>query len=142
MTWIVIPTVQLGGYIAERIGRPNLIMVACFIGIGSAICLLPYCPYPLTLFVTLGLLFGPPAGIIMALPTEVLRPENRAAGMGIFSTCSYAGGAALSALAGFSRDLTQNPAAPLLFGGTLLFITVIVLALFRTLQRRGIGIPS
>jgi len=138
-TWIVIPAVQVGGYIAERIGRPNLIMVTCFLGIGSAICLLPYWPYPLALFVALGLLFGPPAGIIVALPTEVLRPENRAPGMGIFSTCSYAGGAVLSALAGLSRDLTQSPAAPLLFGGTMLFIAIIILGLFRAFQRQSTG---
>ena len=142
VTWILIPTVQLGGYIAERIGRPNVIMVTCFFGIGLAICLLPYWPHPLALFVALGLLFGPPAGIIMALPTEVLRPENRAPGMGIFSTCVYGGGAALSALAGLSRDLTDNPAAPLLFGGTLLFITIIILGLFRAFQRRTGGMAS
>ena len=142
VTWVGIPAVQLGGYIAERIGRPNVIMVTCFFGIGLAICLLPYWPHPLVLLVALGLLFGPPAGIIMALPTEVLRPENRAPGMGIFSTCVYGGGAALSALAGLSRDLTDNPAAPLLFGGTLLFITIIILGLFRAFQRRTGGMAS
>lgn len=142
VTWIVIPAVQLGGYIAERVGRPNLILVTCFIGIGLAICLLPYWQHPLALFVALGLLFGPPAGIIMALPAKVLRPENRAPGMGVFTTCSYAGGAALPALAGLSRDLTGNPAAPLLFGGASLFMAIIILGLFRTFQRRGIGMTS
>jgi MFS family permease len=139
-TWIVIPAVQMGGYIAERIGRPNLIMVACFLGIGSAICLLPYWPYPLALFLAIGLLFGPPAGIIMALPAEVLRPENRAPGMGIFSTCSYAGGAVLSTLAGLSRDLTHSPAAPLFFGGAMLIIAIMILGLFRAFQRQSAGI--
>jgi cyanate permease len=142
VTWIVIPAVQLGGYTAERVRRPNLIMVTSFLGIGLAICLLPYWPYPLALFMALGLLFGPPAGIIMALPTEVLRPENRAPGMGIFSTCLYGVGAALSALAGLSRDLTDNPAAPLLFGGMLLFVTIIILGLFRAFQGRSTGMAS
>ena len=142
VTWIAIPAVQLGGYIAERVRRPNLIMVTCFLGIGLAICLLPYWPYPLALFLALGLLFGPPAGIIMALPAEVLRPENRAPGMGIFSTCLYGVGAALSALAGLSRDLTDNPAAPLLFGGMLLFVTIVILGLFRAFQGRSTGMAS
>jgi predicted MFS family arabinose efflux permease len=142
VTWIVIPSVQVGGYIAERVGRPNLIMVTCLFGTGLAICLLPYCPHPLALFIALGLLFGPPAGIIMALPTEILRPENRAPGMGLFSACSNGGVTALTALAGLSRDLTQSPAAPLLFSGTLLFITIIILGLFRAFQRRSTGMTS
>lgn len=135
VTWLVIPAVQLGGYIAERLRRPNVIMVSCFLGSGLAICLLPYWSSPLALFIALGLLFGPPAGLIMALPTEVLRPENRAAGMGIYWTCYYAGMAVLTALAGLSRDLTNNPAAPLWFGGILLFIAIIILGLFRSFQR-------
>jgi len=135
VTWLVIPAVQLGGYIAERLRRPNVIMVSCFLGSGLAICLLPYWSSPLALFIALGLLFGPPAGLIMALPTEVLRPENRAAGMGIYWTCYYAGMAVLTALAGLSRDLTNNPAAPLWFGGILLFIAIIILGLFRAFQR-------
>lgn len=134
-TWIVIPAIPLGGYIAERLKRPNTFMVCCFLGIGIAICLVPYWRYPLVLFLMIGLLFGPPAGIIMSLPTEVLRPENRAPGMGIFYTCYYAGMAALSPLAGLSRDLTQNPAAPLFFGGAVIFITIIIVGLFRSLQR-------
>ena len=142
VTWVVIPAVQLGGYIAQRVRRPNLILVTCFIGIGVAVFLLPYWQHPLALFVALGLLFGPPAGIIMALPAEVLRPENRAPGMGIFTTCSYAGGAALPALAGLTRDLTGNPAAPVLFGGASLFIAIIVLGLFRTVQNSSIGTAS
>jgi hypothetical protein len=50
--------------------------------------LVPYSQQRLALFVALGLLFGPPPGILMALPAEVLRPENRAPGMGIFYTCT------------------------------------------------------
>lgn len=139
VTWVIIPSIQLGGYIAERLGRPNLTLVTCFLGIGLAMCLLPFLPYPLVLFVALGLLFGPPAGIIVALPTEVLRTGNRALGMGVFYTCYYAGMAALTALAGLTRDLTQSAASPLLFGGMLLFITIIILGAFRVLQRRSIG---
>jgi MFS family permease len=140
VTWIIIPSIMLGGYVAERLGRPNMIMVSFFLAIGFAICLIPYFPYTFVLFIAIGLLFGPPAGIIMALPTEVLEPENRAPGMGIFYTYFYGGMAALTALAGFLRDLTDNPAVPLLFGGGLLFMTMIVLGLFRTFQRRTITI--
>ena len=99
-------------------------------------CLLPYCPYPIVLFIFLGLIFGPPAGIIMALPAQVLHPENRAVGMGLFYSCYYGGMMALTSLAGYSRDLTQNAVTPILFGGMLLIIAIMILAVFRTFQAR------
>jgi predicted MFS family arabinose efflux permease len=139
VTWLVIRSVQLGGFIAERLRRPNLTLVTCFLGTGLAMCLLPFLPYPLVLFVALGLLFGPPAGIIVALPTEVLRVRHRALGMGVFYTCHYAAMAALTALAGLTRDLTQSAASPLLFGGMLLLLAIIVLGAFRVFQRRARG---
>jgi predicted MFS family arabinose efflux permease len=140
-TWISIFSVQFGGYISEKLSRPNIILVTCFVGICVGMCLLPYCPYPITLFIWLGFIFGPPAGIIMALPAEVLHPENRAAGMGLFYTCFYGGMMALTSLAGFSRDLTQNAAAPILFGAMLPIIAIIILTIFRILQARFKLIP-
>jgi hypothetical protein len=61
--------------------------------------------------------------------------------MGIFYTCSYAAVAVLPAVAGLTRDLTGDPAAPLLFGGALLFVAIVVLVLFRTLQGRRRWLP-
>lgn len=136
VTWIVIPSIQFGGYLSERISRPNIILVTCFSGIVLGMCLIPYWSYPFVLFIWLGLIFGPPAGIIMALPTEVLQPENRAAGLGLFWAFYYGGMSALTTIAGFSRDFTQSPAAPILFGGLILIIAIIVVALFRLFQAR------
>jgi predicted MFS family arabinose efflux permease len=135
-TWIGIVSVQLGGYISEKINRPNIILVSCFIGIGIGMGLLPFFPYPMVVFIWLGFIFGPPAGIIMALPAGVLHPENRAAGMGLFYSCFYGAMMALTSLAGFSRDLTQNAAAPILFGGMLLILAIIILVIFRMSQAR------
>jgi predicted MFS family arabinose efflux permease len=136
VSWILVFSLPIGGYIAEWLDRPNAIMVTCFLGIGLAIGLIPFWSYPLVLLVALGLLFGPPPGIIVALPVEVLCTENRAPGMGVFYTCYYALMAALVPLAGLTRDLTQNPGAPLLFGGMLLMVTLLFLGLFRSLQRQ------
>ena len=142
VTWISIFSVQLGGYISEKLSRPNIILVTCFVGIGTGMCLLPYWPYSIALFIWLGFIFGPPAGIIMALPAEVLHPENRAVGMGLFYSCYYGGMMALTSLAGFSRDLTQNAATPILFGGMLPIIAIIILAIFRTFQVRLKFMPA
>jgi len=104
--------------------------------------LLPYADHPMAALIWLGLIFGPPAGIIMALPAEVLRPENRAAGMGLFYSIHYGGMMALTSLAGYSRDLTQNAATPILFGGMLLIIAIMILAIFRAIQKRIKLIPA
>ena len=141
MTWIVIPSIQLGGYISERLQRPNLIVAISFSGIGLGMCLLPYWPNPFVLFIWLGLIFGPAVGIMMALPAEVLQPENRAAGMGLFYAFYYGAMSALMTFTGFSRDFTQSPAAPLLLGGMLVFIAIIIFALFRIFQARAKLMP-
>ncbi len=135
MTWVIIPSIMLGGYITERIGRPNAIVVSCFLATGLGICFIPHCPYPLALFVALGLIGGVPAGIVAALPIEVLRQENRAPGMGVYSSFYAFGMAVLTTLAGLALDLTNSPAAPLYFGGALMFISIIILGLFLVFQR-------
>jgi MFS family permease len=135
VSWLLLLSLPAGGYLAERIGRPNLVLVACFLGIGLCSMLLALWPYPAPTLVALGLLFGPPAGIIMSLPAEVLPPERRATGMGLFFTCYYTGMPSLTVLAGFSLDTSGSPAAPLLLGGLLMVFAIAVLALFRTMQR-------
>lgn len=136
VSWLLILSVPLGGALAERLGHPNLVLLICSLGVGLALFLLPYWPQPLPLLVALGLLYGPPPGILAALPVEILRPENRAPGMGLFHTCYYIGMPLLTAVAGLSRDLTGNPAAPLLYGGAMILLTLPFLALFRAFQRR------
>jgi MFS family permease len=142
VTWISIFSVQCGGYISERIRRPNVILVTCFVGFSLGMFLLPYVNHPIVLFVWLGLILGPGAGIIMALPAEVLHPHNRAAGMGLFYSFHYGGMMALISLAGFLRDQTENAATPILFGGLVLIVAIIVLFLFRTLQSRTRRVPA
>jgi predicted MFS family arabinose efflux permease len=142
VTWLVVFSVQFGGYISEKIRRPNFVLVTCFIGIAIGMFLLPHAGHPMAVIIWLGLIIGPPAGIIMALPAEVLRPENRAAGMGLFYSIHYGGMMALTSLAGFSRDLTQNAATPILFGGMLLIAAILVFAVFRIIQKRIKIIPA
>jgi predicted MFS family arabinose efflux permease len=141
VTWIVIPSIQIGGYISERLGRPNLIVAISFTGIGLGMWLVPYWLNPFVLFIWLGLILGPAVGIITALPAAVLQPENRAAGMGLYYAFYYGALSILTTVTGFSRDLTQNPAAPIIFGGALLFVALAIFALFRVLQPRIKPIP-
>lgn len=136
-SWLIIPALPLGGWFAERVGRPNVTMALCFVAVALVIWLIPMASAPLILFAALGLIFGPPGGLIMALPSEIMQPHNRAVGMGIYFTCYYVGMGVCPALAGLARDLTGHPAAPLYFAGAMSIVALGALAGVRALQRRA-----
>jgi hypothetical protein len=85
---------------------------------------------PLVWLALFGILSGPCAGPIMALPARALRAQLRSVGMGIYYTWYYAAMALLPPLAGLFRDLTGRPSAPLLFGSALLVLAAGALLCF------------
>ncbi|MDX6749068.1 MFS transporter [Geminicoccaceae bacterium 1502E] len=134
--WVIIPALPLGAWLAARIGRPNVTMLASFAGTALLIALLAGNVAPLASLVLLGAIFGPPGGLLMALPAQTLRPENRAFGMGVFYTIYYVGMASLPAVAGLARDLTGAPQAPLHAAAAMILAAAALLPLFRVLERR------
>ena len=76
------------------------------------------------------------AGVQAALPLEALNTGNRALGLGLFYAWWFFGFALLPWGAGWSRDITGDPRAPILFGAALIALTPPFLLLFRWLQRR------
>lgn len=134
--WTLIPSVPIAGYLAERLGRPNLFLIGGFAISGIAAAALPFASAPLYPFVLLALAIGVPAGPIMALPAESLRADHRAAGMGVYFTWYYAGMAVLPGLAGFARDATASAAAPALFAAIMMALALFGLLGFRLAQRR------
>ena len=141
VSWLLIPSVAGGGWIAERVGRPDPTMAACFVAAAMLIWSVPLLGSSALPFVAMGLLFGPPAPLIMVLPVEAVRAENRAVGMGVYYTCYYIGMAVLPSLAGLTGDMTGQPAAPLWFAGAVLLAALATLAGFRALQRRAATSP-
>jgi predicted MFS family arabinose efflux permease len=134
-TWLAILGVPLGGYVASRWRRPDtLIILSTVIG-GAAVLAIPYTSAYVLCFSVIGLILFLPAGIMAALPIEVLRPENRATGLGLFYTWWYAGVAGLPPIGGWTYDVTGSPAAPILYAGALVFLTLAALLLFRLCQR-------
>jgi hypothetical protein len=99
---------------------------------------------PLVACALFGLAAGPPCGLIMAMPGEVLTARNRAAGMGVYFTCYYLAMTALIPVAGALRDATQDPATPLWFAAVMVVGAALALAGFRLLQGRAlkVGMPS
>jgi predicted MFS family arabinose efflux permease len=132
--WLIIGSVPLGGWMAQKFRRPNTFMGLGFILFATAMLLLPFGP-AVPLIVSMGIIGGIPAGSIMAMPAAVLRGGSRAIGMGLFSTVYYGVYAAMPALAGLSLDFTKSTASPLIFGAGLLLISIILLVWFRSIQK-------
>jgi predicted MFS family arabinose efflux permease len=110
-------------------------MAAGFAAAAAAAATLPLAGNPVPLFIIIALAAGLPAGLIMTLPVQVLRPTNRAAGMGVYFTCYYAGMAVLPAIAGSLRDRFGIATAPVLFAAAMMVLALVLLGVFRALQQ-------
>lgn len=88
--WISVSSVPLGGFLADRTGRPATIVVASAVLTAALMVLLPRSGHVLLIVIALGLISGLPAGPIMSLPARVLQPQTRAIGMGVFFTMFFA----------------------------------------------------
>jgi cyanate permease len=83
-----------------------------------------------------GTVLGVAIGVIVALPAEVLRPESRGVGMGVFFTFMYVGQAGLPPLAGAIQDAAGGNTASIYFAALLVLAILPLFALFRWAQRR------
>lgn len=133
--WVLIPSIPLTGLLVERVGRPTAFMAGGFVIAAVAAFALPFVNAPLIAFGFLVLAIGVPAGLIMALPAQVLRPDSRSGGMGVFFTCYYVAMAILPGVAGLARDLSGSPAAPALFAAAMMLLCALGLMLFHAAKR-------
>lgn len=131
-----IPVGPIGGWLGQRTGRPMLITAICFVIVTPMIWLVPDSDHKAWLLLWLGVIFGLPAGLIVALPARVLAPDQRAIGMGLFYSVFYAGLGLFGPLAGWVRDLTGVATAPFMTATVLNGATVLMLPLFLWLARR------
>lgn len=139
--WMLIPLVLFAGALAERLHRPNLFLIGSLFVSGLAAAALPVAHDPILPFGVLTVVVGVPAALIMALPAQALRPQNRAGGMGVYFTWYYGGMALLPGLAGMARDLTASPAAPALFAAGMMGLALAGLAGFRLATRLAVATP-
>jgi predicted MFS family arabinose efflux permease len=133
--WGLLATIPASGYLAERFRLPNTVMIIAFVIAIAAAAALPFSTSPVAVFLLIALAFGLPGGLIMALPPQVLRPESRAAGLGVYFTWYYVGMALLPGLAGMSRDVTGSPAAPILFASATMLAALGCLLVFRSARK-------
>jgi MFS family permease len=118
--WLAVVAVPLGGFLADRSGRPAVLLVAGCIVSALLMVALPRSDAVIPILIALGLICGQPAGPILSLPARVLRPETRAIGMGIFYTLYYATMMLGPVVAGGCAKWTGSAAAALDFGAVAL----------------------
>ncbi|MFP6747851.1 MAG: MFS transporter [Alphaproteobacteria bacterium] len=122
-SWAALPGLPLGGYLADRTGRPGLVLtICCFLGAYSAGAL-PLVDQPFVLSALTGLFAAAPAGIIMGRAISIMSPANRAQGNAILYTFFYGGMGLVPGLVGWTADLTGTAAAPIYISAAVLALT-------------------
>lgn len=137
--WLVAAAIPLGGLIADRTGRRDLVLLAGLLGFAAGLAAVRAGLPPLLGFALIGFAAGLPAGPIMALPSTVLRPETRAAGIGLFYTLYYVVMLAAPWLAGRLAAKAGTAAAAFDLGVAMLAACVALLWAFRVIVARRLS---
>ncbi|WP_223427125.1 MFS transporter [Tateyamaria pelophila] len=127
-SWVMIASGALCGQIADRSGQRMTILFICMTTASAALLLLSLPGAGLGASLLFGLIGMAPAGIIMALAGEAVRPQARAFGTGVFLTVYYAFTWVAPPAAGAILDATGSIQGPIWLA-ILLFAAVIPLAI-------------
>ena len=137
MSWICIVMLPLGGYLATRYRVPNIIMTGGLVATIMLAGVISFVPYPFVFFLLLGTTLGIATPVVGSLAAEVLKPDVRGPGFGIYYLWYFGGMPVLLALAGLIRDWTGSATASLMFATCLLLCCLVLAGLFRWAQARA-----
>ena len=127
-SWLMIMSGALCGQIVDRVGGRNLVLTICMGGAIVSLLLLSLPGAGLGASLLFGLIGMAPAGVIMAMSGQALRPQIRAFGMGIFFTIYYAIMLVTPPIAGAILDATGSTQGPIWLA-IILFASVVPLAI-------------
>jgi MFS family permease len=130
-SWLLIFSGALAGQIADRTGRAGLVLVVCQLVAIVCLVLLPRPGWALPASIAFGLVGMAPAGLIMALTGQAMAPHKRAFGMGVFFSAWFLMTAPAPAIAGWLRDRTGDPYAPMIFAIAAIVLTIASYGVFR-----------
>jgi MFS family permease len=125
--WISVIAVPFGGFVADRSGRPQALLVVAAIAAGLLMLAFPRGNVVVATAIALGLISALPAGPIMSLPARVLTPGSRSIGMGIFYTVYYGAMMLGPIAAGAAAKWAGNAAAAFDFGAAMMLVCPVVL---------------
>lgn len=132
--WIGIFAIPLSGRVVEHFGLVTSSIVLSMAATGLLMLLLAGNMFPQFMVPAIAVAFSISVGSAMSLSAQAVRSVNRGPGLGIFYTWNYIGMATAPVLAGWSRDLTGDTAAPILLSALLAFGVLGATLLFRLLQ--------
>jgi predicted MFS family arabinose efflux permease len=122
--WLTILAIPSGGYLVHRSGKPIPAIVACSLITALSLALFVAGVEPSVSCLMFGIAVGPMSGAILALPSRVLGPSDRAVGFGVFFTWFYVLMAVGPWAAGHLQDSWGSPSAALVAGAALLVAIV------------------
>ena len=128
-SWAFVVGLPLGGILSTRTNAPNTIMV---FGLGLAAAMgstLPVMSPPAIGFAAYGFALGLATPVVAALPSQILRPEVRARGLGYYFSWFFGGVSLLPVIGGYLKDSTGTAMSSVVFGAGL-SIGCLVLAIF------------
>jgi MFS family permease len=134
--WISIVAVPLGGLLADRVNQPRVLLVAACLAATITIACIARAPLPAVWMVVSGILLGVPPSVLMSLLPRAVAAEHLATALGIYYGLFYLGMAISQTVAGLLRDLTGDPAMPLLFAALLMAATIPAVFAFWRLEAR------
>lgn len=134
--WMAVISVPLGGVIADRSGRSREVMLSGFALSILLLCIGARTDAVVVTFLLLGLVAGLPAGPIMSLPSRVLGPDTRAAGMGLYFMMFYVMTVVGPVIAGSLAAWAGTSRATFDFGVAMLVACFALLWLFERLAAR------
>ena len=134
-TLLIIASVQAGGVWARHARNPDFVAHAGLVLYAASLCAVLVLPGTFVWIVLAGLVGGLAAGILVTLPADVLRPETRAPGMGVFFTVYYAGNAIYPPIAGWLADYSGRSGVPIWFASASVLACVPAIALLRMQAR-------
>jgi MFS family permease len=125
--WVAVLSIPFSGFLADRTGRPDFMLVAGCIVLATLMAALPRSGAVIPIIVALGLVSGLPAGPIMSLPARVLQPHTRAIGMGIFFTIFYAAMMLGPVIGGACAKWAGSAATAFDFGAAMVLLCPLIL---------------
>lgn len=128
--WLAVFSVPFGGWLADRTGRPQAILVVACLVSAVLMMLLPRTGAVIATVTALGLIGGQPAGPIMSLPARVLQPATRAIGMGLFFTMFYGCMMLGPVIGGAFAKWTGSTGAAFDFGAAMIAMCPLLLWVF------------
>lgn len=141
MSWISIGALPLGGYLTVRYKTPDLMMACSLTATACIGTLIPLAMAPPEIiFILFGISYSFAIPAIASLPAQLLAPQNRATGLGVYWALFYGGVPLITALSGLMKDILGSAAFSIYFAAAIILLCVGLLLLLRFERARSVVI--